>query len=98
MDDYEMMDASGRSASAYIARWDEPQPSDQTDVKQWSRCVIEIGWRLPREEGPTWQGASLTSLTCGASWPHQAAAGPPLRSVPSGVFYVLLVPLFDPFA
>jgi hypothetical protein len=27
-------DALGwRSASAYIARWDEPQPSDQTDLK-----------------------------------------------------------------
>jgi hypothetical protein len=37
-------DASGwRSASAYIARWDEPQPSDQTDLKQWSRCVVEVG-------------------------------------------------------
>jgi hypothetical protein len=24
----------GRSAPAYIARWDEPQPSDQTDLKQ----------------------------------------------------------------
>jgi hypothetical protein len=27
-------DALGwRFASAYIARWDEPQPSDQTDLK-----------------------------------------------------------------
>jgi hypothetical protein len=27
------MDPQGGSTSAYIARWDEPQPSDQTDVK-----------------------------------------------------------------
>jgi hypothetical protein len=32
--DNEDGDASGwRSASAYIARWDEPQPADQTDLK-----------------------------------------------------------------
>jgi hypothetical protein len=49
-------DASGwRSASAYIARWDEPQPSDQTDLKQWSRYVVEVGWRPSREADLTWR-------------------------------------------
>jgi hypothetical protein len=39
----------GGSASAYIAQGDEPQPLDQTDMKQWSRCVVEIDWRPPHE-------------------------------------------------
>jgi hypothetical protein len=30
------------SAPAYIARWGEPQPSDQTDLKQRLRCVVEV--------------------------------------------------------
>jgi hypothetical protein len=97
MDDYEKMDAPGGSASAYIARWDEPQPSDQTDMKQWSRCIIEISWRLPYEGDPPGRGARPAVLTCGAGRPHLAAVGPPLRSVTSGVFYVLLVPLSDLF-
>jgi hypothetical protein len=32
-----------RSAPAYIASWGEPQPSDQTDLKQLLRCVVEVG-------------------------------------------------------
>jgi hypothetical protein len=32
MEDYEILDWGG-SASAYIARWDESQPLDQTDMK-----------------------------------------------------------------
>jgi hypothetical protein len=35
--------SSGGSAPAYIAQRDEPQPSDQTDLKQWSRYVVEVG-------------------------------------------------------
>jgi hypothetical protein len=35
----------------------EPQPSDQTDMKQWSRCVVEVGWRPPREVDLTWRWA-----------------------------------------
>jgi hypothetical protein len=30
------------SAPAYIARRGEPQPSDQTDLKQWLRCIVEV--------------------------------------------------------
>jgi hypothetical protein len=41
------------SALAYIARWGEPQPSDQIDLKQWLRCVVEVGWRPSREAGLT---------------------------------------------
>jgi hypothetical protein len=44
-------DAWGRgSAPAYIARWGEPQPSDQIDLTQWLRCIVEVGWR-PSEKG-----------------------------------------------
>jgi hypothetical protein len=89
MDDYEMMDwliASGGFASAYIAQWDEPQLLDQTDMKQWSKCVIEVGWRPPREGGPTWQGSQ-------AGRPDMSDQPIP----PSGEFYILLVPLSDPF-
>jgi hypothetical protein len=43
----------GRSAPAYIARWGEPQPSDQTDMKQWSICVVEVSWRQPHEANLT---------------------------------------------
>jgi hypothetical protein len=51
-------DAWGRgSALASIARWGEPQPSDQTDLKQWLRCIVEVGWRLLREAGLTWRWA-----------------------------------------
>jgi hypothetical protein len=54
-------DASGgRSAPAYIARWGEPQPSDQTDMKQWSWCVVEVGWRPPREVDLTWRWAQAS--------------------------------------
>jgi hypothetical protein len=28
--------SGGRSTPTYIARWGEPQPSGQTDMKQWS--------------------------------------------------------------
>jgi hypothetical protein len=52
----------GGAVPAYIAQRDEPQPSDQTDLKQWSRCVIEVDWRPSRE-------AKLTSLWAQASRP-----------------------------
>jgi hypothetical protein len=45
----------GGSTPAYIARWIESQPSDQTDLKQWLRCVVVIGWRPPREVDLTWR-------------------------------------------
>jgi hypothetical protein len=38
-------DASGASASAYIAQWDDPQPSDQTDLKQRRRLDLKGGGR-----------------------------------------------------
>jgi hypothetical protein len=47
-DDCDSLPQKG-SAPAYIARRDEPQPSDQTDLKQWSRYVVEVGWRPSRE-------------------------------------------------
>jgi hypothetical protein len=47
----------GRFAPAYIAWWGEPQPSDQTDLKQWLRCDVEVGWRPSREAGLTWRWA-----------------------------------------
>jgi hypothetical protein len=71
-------------APAYIARWDEPQPSDQIDLKQWLRCVVEVSWK-PSEKG------EVTSRWDQASRPHLSASG----LLCSGVFYVLLVPLFD---
>jgi hypothetical protein len=80
MDDNEMMVALGGSASAYIARWDEPQPSDQTDMKQWSRCIIEIGWRPPHEGGPTWQGSQDGRPDMWGQSPHLVAVGPLLHS------------------
>jgi hypothetical protein len=45
----------GSSTPAYIAQWGEPQPSDQTNMKQWSRCIVEVGWRPPREADLTWR-------------------------------------------
>jgi len=47
--DYDGLMPPGGSASAYIARWDEPQPLDQTDIEQGSRCVVEVGWSPSRE-------------------------------------------------
>jgi hypothetical protein len=88
MDD-RLIDSRGGSASAYIAWWDEPQPSDQTDMKQWSRCVVEVGWRPPREGDPLGRGAKPADLTCGASQSHLAAAEPPLHS---RAFWHLLCP------
>jgi hypothetical protein len=38
---------------AYIARWGEPQPSDQTDLKQWLRYIVEVDWKPSREAGLT---------------------------------------------
>ena len=34
---------SGGSGSVYIVQRDEPQPSDQTDLKGGWRCVIGVG-------------------------------------------------------
>jgi hypothetical protein len=82
------------SAPAYIARWGEPQPSDQIDLKQWLGCVVEVGWRPSGKERSLPGGTRPAGLTCGAGLPHLSASG----LLPcSGVFYVLLVPLFDPF-
>jgi hypothetical protein len=50
------------SAPIYIARWGEPQPSDQTDLKQWLRCVVEVGWRPLREASLTWRWAQADQL------------------------------------
>jgi hypothetical protein len=50
-------------APAYIARKDEPQPLDQTDLKQWSRCVVEVSWRPSRE-------VELSSLWVQAGQPN----------------------------
>jgi hypothetical protein len=61
------------SAPAYIARWGKLQPSDQTDLKQWLRCVVEVGWRPPHEVDLTWRwaqaGRPLVSLRAFASFP-----------------------------
>jgi hypothetical protein len=79
-------DASGwRSASTYIARWDEPQPSDQTDLKQWSRCIVEVGWRPPRKASLTWRWTQ-------ASWPDMwGQLAPPVSLWPSASFSCLLM-------
>jgi hypothetical protein len=63
----------GRSAPAYIAQWGEPQPSDQTNTKEWSRCIVEVSWRLPHDVDLTWRWAQVGR-------PHLSASGLPLRS------------------
>jgi hypothetical protein len=48
------------SALAYIARWGKPQPSDQTDLKQWLRYVVEVGWKPSRKADLTWRWAQAS--------------------------------------
>jgi hypothetical protein len=38
----------------YIVRMNEPQPSDQTDIDQWWRCLEEFGWNTLRERERDW--------------------------------------------
>jgi hypothetical protein len=59
---------------AYIARWGEPQPSDQTDLKQWLRCVVGFSSR-PSEKG------EVSSRQDQASWPSMWGRLAPLVSL-----------------
>jgi len=52
------------STSAYISKWDELQPSDQTDM----------------EEDPPGNGPRAAHLVCGDGRPLLVAMEPPLRS------------------
>jgi len=75
-----LINASGGYGSAYIVWWDEPQPLDQTEIEQGSRCVVEVSWRPSREGESNWQGDRTVSLACGAGRPHLVAFGLPLCS------------------
>jgi hypothetical protein len=73
------------SAPAYIARRDEPQPSDQSDLKQWSRCVVEVGWRPSSE-------AELSSLWAQTGRPDMWGwSAPPVSRRASILFLCPLV-------
>jgi hypothetical protein len=40
--------------SSYIVWTDEPRPSDQTDIDQWWRYIVEFGWNVLRERERDW--------------------------------------------
>jgi hypothetical protein len=62
------------SAPTYIARWGEPQPSNQTDLIQWLKYVVEVGWR-PSKKG------EVTSRWDQADWPDMWGQSAPLVSL-----------------
>jgi hypothetical protein len=72
------------SAPAYIARWGEPQPSDQTDLKQWLRYIVKVGWRPSCEAGLTWRWAQ-------ASQPDMWAQSAPLVSLRASTSFLCLL-------
>ena len=76
MEDY---DTLGWQGLVYIGGSVNPEPSDQTDLKERRRCNLG-GGAEPRFEGGAdrWaQGARRPAS--GAGWPHMAATCPPLR-------------------
>jgi hypothetical protein len=40
--------------SGYIVRWDEPRPSDQTNLKRRSRCDVEMYCNALHEGEGVW--------------------------------------------
>jgi hypothetical protein len=97
------------SAPAYIAWWGEPQPSNQTDLKQWLRCVVEVGWRPSREAGLTWRWtqagrpdmwgrpAPPVSLRASASFPCLLVCSRTFLSI-SAEFWLDLVRFLDSYS
>jgi hypothetical protein len=86
--------ALGGLGSGYIVWWDDPRPSDQTDLKQRSRCDVEMCCNALREgeEQSPWEEAGRPA--CGADRPHMLSSRPLLHS---GVLWRLLVLGPDPF-
>jgi hypothetical protein len=82
-----MMDASGGSGSDYIVRYDELQPSDQTDLNQGSKYDVEVGWIASREGEDGWPlgQASRPPLVASRSPPRSRAFSCLLES--SGVSF-----------
>jgi hypothetical protein len=71
----------GGLGSGYIVLWDEPWPSDQTNLKRRSRCDVEMccnvlcegegGWPLGQAGWP--KGAGWPPLESSRSWSRSHA-------------------------
>jgi hypothetical protein len=68
----------------YIVLWDEPRPSDQTDLKRRSRCDVEMCCNVLREGEGCWPLDQ-------AGWPEGGrAASSGVLSVPVSVPCLLM--------
>jgi hypothetical protein len=70
----------GGLGSGYIVRWDEPWPSDQTDLKRWSRCDVEMCCNTLREGEEHNPREETGRPACGAGRLHMLSSRPLLRS------------------